>query len=113
MLSHSKGKNPGNTFRHCQVYHRLPEFYKRLENDEDFRPTLNESDNLMSLEGKRDHYAKVYENYNNKVVTFFKNSNPGRLFTAALEDPHKWKKLGDFLDIRVDNNYQKHSNKSR
>ena len=112
MLRHSDGKTPGNTFRHCQVYNRLPEFYNRLEDDDDFHPTLNKSDNLMSLKGKRKHYTKVYENYNKEVITFFENSNPERLFTTQLEDPDKWKKLGDFLEVNVDNNYHKHSNKS-
>jgi hypothetical protein len=90
----------------------LPEFYKRLEQDDDFRPTLNESDTLMSLKGKREHYKKVYESYNNEVITFFENTNAERLFTAQLEDPDKWKKLGDFLGIDVDQHYHKHSNKS-
>ena len=112
MIRHSDGKTPGNTFRHCQVYGRLPEFYKRLEQDDDFRPTLNESDTLMSLKGKREHYKKVYESYNNEVITFFENTNAERLFTAQLEDPDKWKKLGDFLGIDVDQHYHKHSNKS-
>ncbi|WP_445666675.1 sulfotransferase [Fodinibius sp. AD559] len=112
MIRHSGGKTPGNTFRHCQVYNRLPEFYKRLENDDDFRPTLNQNDNLMSLKGKREHYKKVYESYNNEVISFFEHSNPDRLFTGQLENPDKWKKLGDFLDLSVDNNYHKHSNKS-
>ena len=112
MLRHSDGKTPGNTFRHCQVYNRLPEFYNRLEDDDDFHPTLNESDNLMNLKGKRKHYTKVYENYNKEVITFFENSNPERLFTTQLEDPDKWKRLGDFLEVNVDNNYHKHSNKS-
>ena len=112
MVKHSDGKTPGNTFRHCQVYSRLPEFYKRLQNDDDFHPTLNESDNLMSLQGKREHYIEVYERYNKEVIVFFENSNSERLFTGQLEDPEKWKKLGDFLEVNVDKNYRKHSNKS-
>ena len=113
MVRHSGGKTPGNTFRHCQVYNRLPEFYKKLANDNNFHPSLNESDNLMSLQGKRKHYIKVYKNYNDEVITFFENANPERLFTANLKDPDKWKRLGDFLGVSVDKNYKKHSNKSR
>ena len=112
MIRHTDGKTPGNTFRHCQVYNRLPEFYERLENEDDFHPALNESDNLMSLRGKRNHYTTIYENYNSEVITFFEDSNPERLFTAQLKDPDKWQKLGDFLGINVDDNYNKHSNKS-
>lgn len=112
MLRHSGGKTPGNTFRHCQIYRRLPEFYKRLEEDPDFLPTLNETDNLMSLEGKKDHYISVYEEYNKNVITFFDEHNSQRLFVGRLEDPDKWQKMGQFLNLDVSANYQVHSNKS-
>lgn len=112
MLSHSDGKTPGNTFRHCQIYKRMTEFYKRLDKDPDFVPTLNKADNLMKLKGKKDHYISVYEEYNKNVISFFDELNSQRLFVGRLEDPKKWQKMGNFLDIDVSTDYRKHSNKS-
>lgn len=112
MVNHSGGKNPGNTFRHCKIYQRMNEFWDRLDNDKSFNPTLNETDNLLNLQGKDNHYRKIYENYNREVIEFFKNQNKGELFVCSLKDKKKWQKLGNFLKIKVNNNYNVHANKS-
>lgn len=112
MVRHSKGKILGNTYRHCKIYQRLGEYYDKLDNDPSFKPTENEIDNLMSLEAKKEHYIRMYEEYNRDVKEFFKRYDSKRLFTGKLEDEDKWQKIGGFLNIRVNKNYKVHSNKS-
>jgi len=112
MLSHSGRKTLGNTYRHCKVYRRLDEFYKKLDTDPGFKPSENEIDNLMSLKGKCNHYIKVYEEYNREVIEYFNKYAPNKLFVCKLEDDQKWQKLGKFLNIKVDKNYNVHVNKS-
>jgi len=112
MLNLSNGKTIGNTYRHCKIYRRLTEFYDRVDNDPSFNPTENELDNLMSMRGERDHYIKVYEEYNREVIEFFNKFCPDKLFVTRLENSDKWQELGRFLNIDVGSDYDVHSNKS-
>lgn len=113
LLKHSGGKILGNTHRHCKVYRRLSEYYSRLDNDVDFNPTENQVDNLLSLDGKREHYKTIYEENNREVIDYFKRFAPQSLFVAKLEDTEKWIKLGQFLGVEVELAYNVHSNKSQ
>lgn len=113
MLKYSNGKTLGNTYRHCKTYRRLSEYYDSLDKDPDFRPAEKETDNLLSLEDMREHYKRVYEEYNRDAIAFFKKYASDKLFSCHLQDPDKWKKLGNFLDIEVNDGYDVHSNKSK
>jgi hypothetical protein len=112
MVRHSDGKVLGNTYRHCRQYQRLNEFYDRLDNNPNFKPTENELDKLMSLEGKREHYVQIYESYNRDVKEFFEKYDKSRLYIGRLEDPNKWNKIGEFLGVDVAQDYKIHSNQS-
>ncbi len=113
MLKHSNGKILGNTYRHCKVYNRLDEYYDKLENDPEFKPSDKEIDNLMDMTNMREHYTKIYDLYNREVVEFFNKVAPGQLFVCQLEDDHKWTKLGRFLRIKVNDDYNIHLGKSK
>ncbi len=84
MMSFKNGKILGNTRRHCKIYRRLAEFYNKL--DPTFNPTLKEKDQLLRInENMRDHYIKVYEEYNRKVIEYFGLINAkNSLFTCKL-----------------------------
>jgi hypothetical protein len=112
MLSLKNGKILGNTERHCRVYRRLNEFYYKLDHDPNFKPTKNDKDQLMSLKGLRTHYINIYNELNREKIEFFKRHNLNRLFICELEDRQKWIKLGNFLNLDVNRNYDIHSNKS-
>jgi hypothetical protein len=112
MIRHSDGKVLGNTYRHCKRYRRLDEYYDKVDNDPDFKPTLNEIDNLLSLKGKKEHYIRIYETYHRDVIEYFRRYDKKSLFVGRLEDPDKWSKIGIFLNIEVDREYRVHSNKS-
>jgi len=112
MLSHSNGKTLGNTRRHCKVYNRMTEFYHKVDNDPSFKPTVNCWDSLMSLEGMREHYKRVYDEYNREAIEFFQRYSPESLFVARLEDRDKWQKLARFLGFTVNEDYDMHAGKS-
>jgi hypothetical protein len=114
MIKHSRGKNPGNTQRHCKIYRLEKEFYYRLDNDKTFKPSPNYSiDNLLDLKGRDDHYKQIYETRNREITEFFKQKNPESLFTCKLEDPMKWVKLGEFIGLKVPSDFIIHSNRSK
>ncbi len=112
MLSHSGGRTLGNTYTHCKIYQRLPEYYDKLDNDPAFKPIENEVDNLLILNHKRDHYKVVYDEYNREVVEYFKKHAPSKLFVTQIEDKSKWEKLGRFLGIEIEDGYDVHVHKS-
>ncbi|QXP78202.1 MULTISPECIES: sulfotransferase [Winogradskyella] len=113
MLSHSKGKSLGNTFRHCNNYNRVEEFYRTFPNL-DYYKTILKNDNLLDInEVHRAHYTNIYNLRNKEIVDFFNAISPNSLFTAQLEDADKWKRLGDFFNIELPNDYQVHANKSK
>ncbi len=113
MLSHSKGKIPGNTKRHSKVYRRESDFYnlfsepkRRLEYDE------RSIDNLLELRGYEKHYKDIYRIRNQEIKDFFAKNAPESLFSCELEDPQKWKKLAVFMKIDVADDFEVHENKS-
>lgn len=90
----------------------MSEFYDRLDNDKDFLPKVSSSDNLLSLDGMREHYKRIYEIHNREVFDFFEHFDRERLFFCHLRDEMKWEKLGDFLGIEVKDELEVHENKS-
>ena len=112
MTKHSGGNTLGNTRRHCKVYRREGEYYKNLDDDEKFKPSLNETDNLMQLSNLSEHYIQLYEIRNREVREFFNEHDPDALFTCDLNDPHKWRKLGAFIGQPVPEGFVIHSNRS-
>jgi len=111
MLTHSKGKTLGNTRRHCKIYRRELEFYNMWDS-KIIDPTDNEIDNLLSLEGKKQHYKEIYEIRNREVIDFFDSTEDGKLFHCNLADANKWEKLGNFFGIAIPENFSMHANNS-
>ena len=113
MMSHSKGKTLGNTFRHCYIYQRETEYYNVFGEKHDYNQ--NKIDNLLPLtEEYRQHYKDVYENRNRHCIDFFKSQdhNNSRFIHLDLEDNDKWKKIAAFVGFNVDEEFDVHSNKS-
>jgi hypothetical protein len=113
MVKHSGGKTPGNTRRHCKVYQRENEFYRRLDDNPAFKPHDWEIDNLLSLDGMDEHYKTLYDIHNRQVVEFFDEFSPKSLFVGKLEDPQKWQKMGKFFGLAVPADFEIHANKSK
>lgn len=112
MLSHSKGKNLGNAFRHSKIYRREEEFYKSFPNENHYE-TAKIIDNRLPLnESHREHYKRIYTIRNKEIIEFFKVFSPHSLFVANLEDNDKWQRLGQFIGFQVPDNYSMHANKS-
>ncbi|MEP5253980.1 MAG: sulfotransferase [Winogradskyella arenosi] len=113
MVSHSKGKTLGNTFRHSSIYNRKEEFYNTFPNLS-FYKSIATIDNLLEInETHRTHYKKIYNLRNKEIVDFFNAVSPSSLFTTQLEDADKWQRLAAFFDIELSSNYQVHANKSK
>lgn len=113
MLSHSKGKTLGNTFRHSKLYGREEEFYRAFP-DLDYYKKMETIDNLLDLdETHRQHYKSIYKIKNKEIIQFFNSYSPNSLFLCQLEDSQKWQKLGAFFNIEVPSNYAVHVNKSK
>ena len=113
MLSHSDGKILGNTKIHCKIYRRERDFYKlfpetqnRLEYEE------KKIDDLLEIKGYGEHYKEIYKTRNREIEDFFAKNSPNSLFTCELEDPQKWKKLAEFMKIRLVDDFDFHENKS-
>jgi len=112
MVSHSKGRSLGNTKLHSKIYRREEEFIKLIKSNPSLTNSKPEIDNLLGLQGKEDHYKRLYEIRNFEVISFFHHQNMDRFFHAKLEDSDKWVRLAKFLDIEIPKNYSVHSNKS-
>ena len=112
MIKLKGGKTPGNTRRHCMIYDRMNEFNERLRSDPSFKPSDNEKDELMSMNGMRDHYTGVYKKHIEDVIRYFEKNAPEALITLDLNDPEKWLKIGTFLGTSVPVGYDVHANRS-
>ncbi len=112
MINHSSGKTLGNTRIHCKIYRRLGEFYKKIDSDAKFKPVDTGIDNLLFLNGMREHYIQIYEEFNREAIEYFDQNKSKRLFLSHLKDEKKWVRLGKFLNIDVDPEYNIHSNKT-
>jgi hypothetical protein len=114
MLSHSSGKTLGNTFIHCNIYFREKEYYEQLGDKHNYNN--HAIDNLLNItEDLREHYKNIYVNRNRQVIDFFttKDPNGDRFIHLTLEQRDKWQKLGEYFNLKVDNQLQFHSNKSK
>lgn len=113
MVSHSDGKILGNTKRHCKVYRREKDFYelKHTQGLEEYDE--HKIDNLLSLKGYEEHYKTIYRIRNREIIEFFEKHSPNSLFVGELEDPEKWEKLAQFMNIKIPSNFEVHANKSR
>ncbi len=111
MCSHSHQKTLGNTFRHVKLYNREEELYN-LYPEIDFNS--KNIDNLLPLNNNyKEHYISIYNARNREIKQFFSHLDPTRLVTVDLEDPLKWKKLGDYFNFTVADGYNVHKNKSQ
>jgi hypothetical protein len=114
MVSHSKGKTLGNTFRHCCNYQRETEYYNFVGDNHQY--SANYIDNLLPItEAERMHYKEIYVNRNRQAIDFFNSKDPNfsRFIHLELEDEKKWIKLSDYFKINVKQNIDIHSNKSK
>lgn len=114
MLNHSHGNVLGRTRIHCKLYRRELEYFDLLHSHAIDEETENQrgSEKTMKLVGHAEHYKAVYRLHNTEVQDFFQRHAPGSLYVGRLEDPGKWKKLGKFLGIEVQENYDSHENAS-
>jgi hypothetical protein len=95
LCHHSGGVNPGPTDLHARIYNREEELRDVLAQRPDLRP---DAPGLLSLLGHRSHYTTIYRQHNEDVKAFFA-PQPGRLFTAALEDPATFPDLLAFVGL--------------
>jgi hypothetical protein len=114
MLNHSGGDVIGITRIHCKIYRRELEYFDLLNSgvlDENIENQIS-SPKKMKIVGQSDHYKKIYQLHNTEVQDFFQRHAPNLLHVGQLEDPYKWKKLGEFLGIEIPDNYLNHENAS-
>lgn len=112
MKAHSSGKTLGNTYRHSRIYNREAEFDEKL--GEKYSYSEGMSDNLLEInESHREHYKKVYRVRNNDILNFFDRHDRSRLIHCELEDKEKWKKLGAFFNITIQDGLEVHENASK
>lgn len=113
MIRHSNGMNPGNTYTHCKIYGRMTDFFELGENHEiDFSIEGHTTDNLLELNTRKGSYINYYKNYYSEIESFFHQMDISRKISIDLEDEDKWKKLGFYLGLKVDDHYNAHSNRS-
>ncbi|MFT4850359.1 MAG: hypothetical protein ACI83B_002916 [Sediminicola sp.] len=111
MVSHSNGQTLGNTKVHCKVYRREKEYNHKLDTDPSFKPS-NKIDNLLTLDGHREHYKEIYDLRNREIIDFFNENDSSRLIVCDLRDSNKWKRLGEFFGIEVPADAKYHSHNS-
>ena len=68
---------------------------------------------MMKLAGHSRHYKEIYRLHNTEVIDFFRRHAPESLYSGRLEDPDKWKRLGEFLGVQVLEGYKSHENPSK
>ena len=114
MVRHSGGNVLGRSKIHSKVYRRELEYFdlvnsgamnEIIEND-------RQSEKTMKLFGLAEHYKDIYRLHTLEVQEFFQRHCPEALHVGTLEDPEKWVKLGNFLDLDVPAHYESHENKS-
>jgi hypothetical protein len=113
MESHSGGRSLGNTKRHSKVYRREQDYYEQITSfGMDPVPEEFES-NGLEIAGHQDHYKWLYELHVREVQEFFFNQDSSRLFACDLMDSDKWRKMADFIGIKLLPNYDVHVNQSK
>jgi len=113
MINHTSIRKLINNYEHNKIYRKLDLFYEKCDNDPSFQPNKYDNANCISFDDKREHYIKVYEEYNREVVEYFKRYAPNKLFVSQLTDKEKWKNLSQFLQIKVATDYEVHANKTQ
>lgn len=106
MLSHSNGRVPGVTKRHCQLYNRLDHYYAALKQG----PVAEM--NGLSLEGLFGHYQAQFEQHWLQFKAFFEDKPESRFFTAALSDPDKYARMNAAWDLGLKETADVHIHKS-
>lgn len=110
MKLHSKGKTLGNTHIHSKLYRREDDYNMLGNFNNNFTYRL---DNLLEItDMDRENYIKIYQLRNSEIKEFFAHHAPDRLFCCALEDRDKWVKMGKFVGMRIDQDYESYVNKS-
>jgi len=114
MIKHSDGDIIGTGRGHCKVYRRELEYFDLLHEGKLDEKNENQisTKKVMTLTNKAEHYKEIYRLHTLEVQDFFNRFSPDSLFVGSLEDPLKWQKLGEFLNIQVPDNYSSHENKS-
>lgn len=120
MISHSDGYVLGSHKIHAFTYRREAEYYDLCDRGEldglDPLPcqrTFSRKDiEKMSLHGHEEHYKSLYELHTRQVLEFFERHNREALFHGSLYDADKWLKIGKFLKIDVEPNYDAHEHKT-
>lgn len=114
MLSHSGSNIIGRSRFHCKIYRRELEYFDLLDSEEFDEDVENQIrfEKVMKLTGYEEHYKDIYRLHSIEVQDFFRRHSPESLFFGRLEDPNKWQKLGEFLDVDVPKDYASHENKS-
>lgn len=112
MLSHKIIKTLTNNYRHNKIYRKLDLYYDRIDNDPNFVPGILNGKNDIPFNELKDRYKAVYEEYNRDAIEYFKKYAPEKLFYTSLEDKEKWKKMADFLKIKIEEGYDIHTNKT-
>ena len=114
MVKHSRGNTLGRTKIHCKVYNRETEYRELLKHDDFDERRENQlgTEKTMKLTGRDEHYKAIYRNYNSAVKAFFKQQAPEALYADRLDNPNKWRNLGEFLGITVSPDYARHENRS-
>jgi len=115
MLRHSGGNVIGKSRIHCKIYRRELEYFNLLYSGKIDEKVENQihSEKKMKIEGHAEHYKSIYRLHNIEVQDFFRRHAPKALHVGNLKDPDKWKKLGKFLGIKVQNNYESWVNVSK
>lgn len=114
MVKHSRGNIIGRSRGHCKVYRRELEYFELLhygEIDENIENQIH-SEKTLKLASYAEHYKDIYRLHNMEVQDFFRRHAPGSLHIGQLEDPDKWKKLGEFLGVEVPQGYNCHEGAS-
>lgn len=114
LSDHAAGTVVGRTKSHCKIYRREVEYFDRVDRailDEAIENELY-SAKTMTLLDMEDHYKSIYSLHNREVKDFFQRNNPDALFHGHLDDPLKWVKLGRFLGVDVQDDYDAHANKT-
>lgn len=112
MLKHHDGKNLSNARHHCKMYHREADFYEKLEQDPNFRPSFDRVEKLIDMRPHREHYTTFYKTRQKEVLEFFEQHDRSRLLSLQLEAPGKWQQLGAFVGVKVPEGFDMHSNAS-
>ena len=114
MVKHSRGNILDRSRVHCKIYRRELEYLDLLHSGKIDEKIENEiySEKVMKLPGHAEHYKNIYRLHNLEVQDFFQRHAPDSLHVGRLEDPDKWRKLGEFLGIEVPAGYTCHRNAS-